>query len=261
LERQGQIISSGTEDDFILTTENLTKTFGALRAVNGVNLKVKRGSVLAVIGPNGAGKTTLFNTITGFYPADGGKVFFNGRDITNLPAYEIMKAGMSRSFQVVSIYNELTVFENIALAVQALTPHSRNLVSRAQRFKDINEQAEQILERIGLLNQKSQPAGILSHGEKKILDIGLALSSNPKLLLLDEPTSGLSLEEAYHIIELIQKFSRELTIVIIEHKIEVILLISEQITVLHQGQVIAAGTPQEIQENQRVQEAYLGGVI
>jgi ABC-type branched-subunit amino acid transport system ATPase component len=249
------------EDDFILITENLTKSFGALRAVNEVSLKVKRGSVLAVIGPNGAGKTTLFNTITGFYPADGGKVIFNGQDITNLPAYEIMKAGMSRSFQVVSIYNEMTIFENMALAAQAITPHSNRIFARAQSFKDINERADQLLGRIGLLPKRNLYASNLSHGEKKILDIGLALSSNPKLLLLDEPTSGLSLEEAYHIIELIQKFSKELTIVIIEHKVEVILLISQQITVLHQGRVIAAGTPQEIQKNEKVQEAYLGGVV
>jgi ABC-type branched-subunit amino acid transport system ATPase component len=261
LEGKGQILSSAKKDDFILVTENLTKNFGALRAVNGVNLKVKRGSVLAVIGPNGAGKTTLFNMITGFYPADGGKVIFDSKDITNLPPYEIMKAGMSRSFQVVSIYNELTVSENMALAVQAITPHSRKLFARAHRFKDINERADQLLDRIGLLAKKNQYASTLSHGEQKMLDIGLALSSNPKLLLLDEPTSGLSLEEAYHIIELIQKFSRELTIVIIEHKVEVILLISEQITVLHQGQVIAAGTPEEIQKNEKVQEAYLGGVV
>jgi ABC-type branched-subunit amino acid transport system ATPase component len=253
-------MNSAKEDDFILVTENLTKTFGALRAVNEVSLKVKRGSVLGVIGPNGAGKTTLFNTITGFYPADGGKVILNGQNITSLPPYEIMKAGMSRSFQVVSIYNELTVFENMALAAQAITPYSNRIFARAQSFRDINEQAEELLNRIGLLPKRNQYASILSHGEKKILDIGLALSSNPKLLLLDEPTSGLALDEAYHIIELIQKFSKELTIVIIEHKVEVILLICQQITVLHQGTVIAAGTPQEIQKNEKVQEAYLGGV-
>ena len=149
----------------------------------------------------------------------------------------------------------------MALAVQAITPHSRNLFSSAHNFRDINDRAEQLLQRIGLYDKRFQYASTLSHGEKKMLDIGLALSSNPKLLLLDEPTSGLSLEEAYHIVEMIKQFSAELSIIIIEHKVEIILLISEQITVLHQGRVIAAGTPQEIQKNERVQEAYLGGVV
>jgi branched-chain amino acid transport system ATP-binding protein len=254
-------VEGGGEEDFILVTDNLTKDFGALRAVDGVNLKVKRGSLVAVIGPNGAGKTTLFNVITGFYNSDKGRVIFEGRDITNLPPYEIMKAGISRSFQMESIYNELTVFENMALAVQAITPHSRNFFSSAHNFQDINDRAEQLLQRIGLYDKRFQYASTLSHGEKKMLDIGLALSSNPKLLLLDEPTSGLSLEEAYHIVEMIKQFSTELSIIIIEHKVEIILLISEQITVLHLGRVIAAGTPQEIQKNEKVQEAYLGGVV
>jgi len=249
------------EEDFILVTDNLTKDFGALRAVDGVNLKVKKGSLVSVIGPNGAGKTTLFNVITGFFNADKGKVIFEGEDITNLPPYEIMRAGISRSFQVESIYNELTVFENMALAVQAITPHSRNLFSSAYNLRDVNDRAEQLLQRIGLYDKRAQYASTLSHGEKKMLDIGLALSSNPKLLLLDEPTSGLSLEEAYHIVEMIKQFSTELSIIIIEHKVEIILLISQQITVLHLGRVIAAGTPQEIQKNERVQEAYLGGVV
>jgi branched-chain amino acid transport system ATP-binding protein len=254
-------MEGGREEDFILVTDNLTKDFGALRAVDGVNLKVKKGSLVSVIGPNGAGKTTLFNVITGFFNADKGKVIFDGKDITNLPPYEIMKAGISRSFQVESIYNELTVFENMALAVQAITPHSRKLFSNAHHFPDINDRAEKLLQRIGLYDKRSQYASTLSHGEKKMLDIGLALSSNPKLLLLDEPTSGLSLEEAYEIVEMIKQFSAELSIIIIEHKVEIILLISQQITVLHLGRVIAAGTPQEIQKNERVQEAYLGGVI
>jgi branched-chain amino acid transport system ATP-binding protein len=254
-------MEGGGEEDFILVTDSLTKDFGALRAVDGVNLKVKKGSLVAVIGPNGAGKTTLFNVITGFFNADNGRVIFAGRDITNLPPYEILKAGISRSFQVVNIYNELTVFENMALAVQAITPHSRNLFSSAHNFRDINDRAEQLLQRIGLYDKRFQYASTLSHGEKKVLDIGLALSSNPRLLLLDEPTSGLSLEEAYHIVEMIKRFSTELSIIVIEHKVEIILLISQQITVLHLGRVIAAGTPQEIQKNERVQEAYLGGVV
>ena len=255
------MMEGGGEEDFILVTDNLTKDFGALRAVDGVNLKVKKGSLVSVIGPNGAGKTTLFNVITGFFNADRGRVVFEGKDITNLPPYEIMKAGISRSFQVVNIYNELTVFENMALAVQAITPHRGKLFASAHDFREINDRADQLLQRIGLYDKRLQNASTLSHGEQKILDIGLALSSNPKLLLLDEPTSGLSLEEAYHIVEMIKQFSAELSIIIIEHKVEIVLLISEQITVLHRGRVIAAGTPQEIQKNERVQEAYLGGVV
>jgi len=245
----------------ILSTEKLAKKFGSLVVAEHVDINIKEGSLTAIIGPNGAGKTTLFNLITGVLEPDGGRVIFNNRDITQLAPYERVKLGVSRAYQVVNIYKELTVFENMAIAVQAKTPHGRELFSNAESLRDVNTRSREILERIGLIGKKDILSAHLSHGDMKVLDIGLALASDPKLLLLDEPTSGLSPTETSEMTKIIKELSDTLTIVLIEHDMDIVMSMAESITVLQQGAVIATGTPEEIRQNDRVQKAYLGGTV
>jgi len=245
----------------ILSTEKVTKRFGSLVAVDHVDLEVPEGSLTAIIGPNGAGKTTLFNMITGLLQADGGRILFDGKEITGLPPFERVKLGMSRAFQIVSVFKELTVFENMAIAMQATSPHGSEFFTDIRSLEDVNKRSEEILERMGLTRKKENLAGHLSHGEMKILDIALALASSPKLILLDEPTSGLSPAESEEMTKLIQGLSGNLTVVLIEHDMDIVMNIAQSITVLQQGAVIARGTPEEIRKNERVQEAYLGGIV
>jgi branched-chain amino acid transport system ATP-binding protein len=245
----------------ILSTEKVTKRFGSLVATDRVDLEVREGSLTAIIGPNGAGKTTFFNLLTGLLEVDGGRIFFDGKEITRLPPFERVKLGISRAFQVVNVFKELSVFENMAIAVQAGTPYGRDLFTDVRSLEDVNKRAEEILERMGLTRKKESLAGHLSHGEMKILDIGLALASSPKLILLDEPTSGLSPAESQEMTKLIQELATSLTVILIEHDMDIVLNIAQTITVLQQGAVIARGTPEEIRRNERVQQAYLGGVV
>ena len=245
----------------ILSTEKVTKRFGSLVATDRVDLEVTEGSLTAIIGPNGAGKTTFFNLLTGLLEVDGGRIFFDGKEITRLPPFERVKLGISRAFQVVNVFKELSVFENMAIAAQAGTPYGRDLFTDVRSLEDVNKRSEGILERMGLTRKKESLAGHLSHGEMKILDIGLALASSPKLILLDEPTSGLSPAESQEMTKLIQELATSLTVILIEHDMDIVLNIAQTITVLQQGAVIARGTPEEIRRNERVQQAYLGGVI
>jgi branched-chain amino acid transport system ATP-binding protein len=245
----------------ILSTEKVTKRFGSLVAVDRVDLEVPEGSLTAIIGPNGAGKTTLFNLITGLLETDGGRILLDGKEITGLRPFERVKLGMSRAFQVVNVFRELSVFENMAIAVQATTPHGQELFTDIRSLTDVNKRSEEILERMGLIRKKESLAGHLSHGEMKILDISLALASSPKLILLDEPTSGLSPAESQEMTKLIQELASSLTVILIEHDMDIVLNIAQSITVLQQGAVIAKGTPEEIRRNERVQQAYLGGMV
>ena len=243
----------------ILETKDLCKSFGALRAVDLVNLQVAGGRVHSIIGPNGAGKTTLFNLLTGFLPITHGKIFFNGTEITNLPPHRISKMGIARSFQITSIFPDLTIHENIRIAIQSRTKSNYNFLTHFKNLKGVGERLGQVLEEVGLAQKAHTIAKNLSYGERRAVDIGIALATEPNLLLLDEPTSGMSEEESSRIIGLIKEISARLTVVLIEHNIDVVLSISDVVTVMHQGQVIAEGRPEEIQENQKVQEAYLGG--
>lgn len=245
----------------LLTTERITKRFGSLVAVDHVDLEVPEGTLTAIIGPNGAGKTTLFNVITGLLEADGGRILLDGKEITGFPPFERVKLGISRAFQVVSVFKELSVFENMAIAVQATTPHGRELFTDVRSLEDVNKRSEEIMERMGLIRKKESPAGHLSHGEMKILDIALALASSPKVILLDEPTSGLSPAESQEMTQLIKELASRLTVILIEHDMDIVLNIAQSITVLQQGAVIAKGTPEEIRRNERVQQAYLGGIV
>lgn len=243
----------------ILETKSLSKNFGSLKAVNNVEFRVRQGHIHSIIGPNGAGKTTLFNLLNGFLLPTSGKIFFKGSDITNLPPYKISQKGIGRSFQITSVFPDLPVLENIRIAAQSRTKMSYHFLKSAKSLKSLEEKAYQVLDRVGLEGKRDQLAKNLSHGEKRILDIGIGLATEPSLLLLDEPASGLAKEEISKVIKLVKHLSKEITIILIEHNIDLVLSISDRITVLFQGSVIADDTPEQIQKDSRVQEAYLGG--
>ncbi len=243
----------------MLRTEGLTKDFEGLRAVDDVDLRVEKGTIHSVIGPNGAGKTTLFNCLTGFEKPSEGKIFFEDRDITGLPGYRISHLGITRSFQITSLFPDLSVFENVRIAAQSRENVNMNFFFSLKGLKKIEKRAWEILEVVGLRDFGGEKAANLDYGSKRCLEIGIALGTDPKLLLFDEPTSGMDTEESARIISLIQDIAANKTIVLVEHNIEAVLQISHNITVLQQGRMIAHGTPAEIQNNETVQEAYLGG--
>jgi branched-chain amino acid transport system ATP-binding protein len=242
----------------ILTVEKVKKSFDGFVAVNGVSLSVKKGEICSIIGPNGAGKTTLFNLITGHLPVDEGKLIFKGIDITRMPSYRICRLGMGRSFQRTNIFPRLTVFQNIQAAVLAHRGESFNFFKPVEPF--FQEETQAILERVGLKDHAEKVSGSLSYGFQKQLELGIALASEPELLLLDEPTAGMSSQETHHTIELIGRITREkgLTLLFTEHDMEVVFSISERIMVLHQGRLIAEGSPDEVRNNPDVKKVYLG---
>jgi branched-chain amino acid transport system ATP-binding protein len=242
----------------ILHTDNLCIDFGALRAVYNVNLKIREG-VHSIIGPNGAGKTTLFNLLTGFLKPTRGKVFYLGKEITNLPPYEISQLGMARSFQITSIFPDLSVYENLRVAVQSRLKASYNFLLSFKKLKGVKEKTLEILDQVGLMDVADLNAKKLSYGLQRGLDIGISLATDPKLILLDEPTSGMDRKDSMQVIQLISDISKRIPIVLIEHNIDAVLSVSDMITVLYQGAILAEGTPSEIQRNDKVQEAYLGG--
>ncbi len=243
----------------ILTTQGLTKDFGGLRAVDSVTLDVEQGKLTSVIGPNGAGKTTLFNLITGLIKPDSGRIIFHGEDITHIPIHRIIKKGISRSFQILNLFNELTLFENVWLGVQAEQGHGPEVFSDPDKFKSIEEETTRMIREIGLSGKEQSPVKLLSYGDRRILEITISLTAKPSLLLLDEPTSGLVSEDRKRISEFMKKLSSQLTLIVVEHDMDVVLSISDHIIVMHQGKILAQGTPDEIRANEKVQEAYLGG--
>lgn len=244
-----------------LRTEGLTKAFGALTAVNGVSLDVESGTLHSVIGPNGAGKTTLFNLLTGQFPPDAGRILFDGRDITGTPAHRVAHLGIARSFQRTSLFPALSILENVWLAAYARADAWRGLLWRpVARHPGLRERALTALGEVGLEAKANQPARALSHGEQRQLELAIALAASPRLLLLDEPAAGLSADETRKMVGLVQSLKGRYTIVLIEHKMDVIMTISDRITVMHFGSVIAEGTPGEIRRNEDVQRAYLGGI-
>ena len=243
----------------MLQVENLMKSFEDFMAVNGANLTVGKGEIVAVIGPNGAGKTTLFNLITGALKRDRGKIVFKNEDISQLPPYEICKKGISRSYQIVNIFPRLTVFENAQVAVLSHQRMSSSLFRPAQSIAV--KETRSILESVGLLEKEKSIAGSLSHGDQKILEIAVALGNEPELLILDEPTAGMSPEETLAAIELIKRLAqmRGLTILFCEHDMDIVFSIAQSIMVMSHGQTIIQGSLQEVRGNKEVQEAYLGG--
>lgn len=227
-------------------------------ALAGVDLDIQEGQIQSVIGPNGAGKSTLFNVISGLYTCDEGQIFFKGQNITGLAPQKIVKMGLGRSFQVTKVFPALTVFENIQASI--LYSHGLGLQLFSQARKLLREETEEILTMVGLSNQAGELAGILSAGDRKRLELGIVLATGPDLLLLDEPTCGMSPLETTNTIDLIQKISetKSLSVLFTEHKMDMVFSISSYITVMNFGLVIAAGKPDEIRSNKRVQEIYFG---
>lgn len=242
----------------ILQVDNLVKSFDGFIAVAGVSFQVEKGELCSMIGPNGAGKTTIFNMITGQLPMDKGRVVFNGMDISDLPGHKICRLGLGRSFQRINIFSRLTVFENIQAAILTHRGESLNFFTSVQPL--FQEETEEILGSVGLQGYRDAVGGSLAYGFQKQLELGIALAGDPKMLLLDEPTAGMSRQETKATIELIGKIVREkgLTLLFTEHDMSVVFSISERIMVLHQGQLIASGTPDEVRTNQDVQKIYIG---
>jgi branched-chain amino acid transport system ATP-binding protein len=243
-----------------LEIRNLTKEFGKLSAVNNVSFEVQKGSIVAIIGPNGAGKSTLFNLVTGYFAVSSGKIFFKDEEITDLPPYKILQKGISRSFQVSNIFPDLTAFENVRIGVLSHRRKGMKLFSLVEEMDEINEETSKLLKAVGLSNENDTVASTLSHGDQKRLEIGIALTNEPALLLLDEPTAGMAPEETANTVNLIKDISNKqnTTIVFTEHDLNVVFSIAERIIVLQQGSIIADGTGEEIKGNKKVKEAYLG---
>ncbi len=243
----------------MLRIEAAYKSFDGFIAVNGSHLSVEKGEVVAVIGPNGAGKTTLFNLITGQLIPDKGKILFKDENIAGLPPYKICRKGISRSFQIVNIFNRLTVFENVQIAVLSHQKKTFNLFFPAKNLAI--SKTRDILDSVGLIDKAGHISGTLSHGDQKVLEMAIALGNKPELLILDEPTAGMSPEETAFTLSLMKKLSGELglTILFCEHDMELVFSIARKIMVMQQGSTIIQGNPDEVKNNRQVQDAYLGG--
>jgi len=241
----------------LLRTEALTRSFGSLMAVNRVDFTVHAGELRSIIGPNGAGKTTLFRLISGEMKPSAGRIWFQDKEITGRPQHIVVRLGIAKSYQITNIFPHLTVLENVRVAVQG---HARafNFWTHAARLPGVREKAQALLVTIGLADKAAELAATLSHGAKRHLEIAIALSSDPTLLLLDEPTAGMSPEETDETMVLIRELARGRTVVLVEHKMKLVMKISDRITVLHQGGFLAEGTPDEIRANPTVQQTYLG---
>ena len=250
--------------DPALETRGLTKRFGSLVAVDDVDLTVERGEFRSVIGPNGAGKTTLFDLLTGAQEPSEGRVLLDGEDVTGLPPHERVHRGLGRSFQITNVFAGLTVRENVRLAVQAARDESfrpvEEYLRRAEAFDGVNERTERVLDRSGLAGRAGEPAAALAYGDQRRLEIAIVLATDPDLVLLDEPTAGMSVDETRATMELVGDVLADRTLLLIEHDVDLVMRVSDRVTVLHRGRVIAEGPPAEIAEDEAVREAYIGGV-
>jgi branched-chain amino acid transport system ATP-binding protein len=242
----------------LLRVDRLRKSYGALVVTDDVSLDVATGELHAVIGPNGAGKTTLIHQISGLVAPDAGHVLFDGDDITALPMHERVRRGLARSFQITSILPGFSALENVALAVQARSGSSFRFFGDASREQGLNDAAGAFLTEVGLTARKHLPAGRLSHGEKRQLELAIALASEPKLMILDEPLAGTGHEESARVVETLRRLKRRCTIMLIEHDMEAVFALADRITVLVYGRVIATGSPESVRANPEVRSAYLG---
>jgi len=242
----------------LLQVENLAKRFEGIVASDDLTLEVARGELHAVIGPTGAGKTTLITQISGELTPDAGRIRFAGTDITVLPTYQRSALGLARSFQITSLFLDLSVLDNVALAVQAHTGHSFKFWRNARAEKELREPGRALLARVGLSDRADWPASVLSHGEHRLLELAMALAGSPRLLLLDEPMAGLGPEESTRMVGMLRALKQELTILLVEHDMEAVFALADRITVLVYGRVIASGRPAEIRSSKDVRDAYLG---
>lgn len=245
-------------NEAILQVEKLRKQFGGLAAADNVDLDVRRGELVAIIGPNGAGKTTLINLLTGAYPCDSGMIRFQGEDVTSLPVHSRSLRGLARSFQITSVFPEMTVLENVAIAAQAHRGHSFRFWRKVVHDKEIFDAASARLADLGMQAHMDRPAAMLAHGEKRVLEIAMALVTNPRMLLLDEPMAGLGVEELRKMIAFIQTLKGKLTILLIEHDMDAVFALADRILVLASGAIIASGPPEQIRTDPKVKLAYLG---
>jgi branched-chain amino acid transport system ATP-binding protein len=245
---------------YLLAAQALTKSFGENRAVAGVDFNVKPGEFLALIGSNGAGKTTLVNLLSGLLRTDGGHIVFDGRDVTRRSSYQRIKAGIARSFQIVNLFDRLSCADNVALSIFSREGKTEALGKLASRDRVVWDETHDVLRRFDLDRHANMPAGAISHGERKLLDVAVAYALRPKLLLLDEPTSGVSTREKAPIMDIVSAIVRSggITVVIIEHDMDIVFRYSERIVVMHQGSVLANGTPDEIRNNDAVTSTLLG---
>lgn len=244
----------------LLQIENLNKSFGRVQAAGNITLTIEEGVLTSIIGPNGAGKSTLINMLSGSLPADSGRIFFQGTDITHLPIHRRVRLGLCRSFQVVNVFPELTVFDNIQIPALAVRNRSRRLFGSLAKETGVHREVNEILEMIGLASEAKTVASALSHGDERVLEVGIALAARPKLLFLDEPTAGMNPRERVRILDNIRKLSDQgrTTFVIVEHDMDIVFSLSQRVIVLHYGEVIGDGTTAEIKSNPRVREVYLG---
>jgi branched-chain amino acid transport system ATP-binding protein len=254
---RGIAASTGNRESApILCTEGLTVHFGGLAALNNVSIAVQPGEIRAIIGPNGAGKSTFFNCVTGVLRPTAGRIIFAGEDIAGLPPHRISQKAIARSYQITNILPGATVLENVRIAAQSRR-HAWHLLRHYRSYTDVIDRARAVLDAVGLREAEAEVAANLSHGAQRNLEIGIALATEPQLLCLDEPTAGMSVTETHATVELIRRIASDLTILIVEHDMEVVMGLAHIITVLHYGEVLAEGTSAEIQVNPRVQEVYL----
>jgi len=245
----------------ILETKNLSKAFGALGAVDDVSLAIEAGTLHSIIGPNGAGKTTLFNLLTGTTRPSSGRILFDGRDITGTPAHRVAHLGLARSFQRTNVFPAFSLLDNVWVAAFACGESWKGLLwRRADRYAEVRARALAALADVGLADKAEQAVRRISHGEQRQLELAIALAAAPRVLLLDEPAAGLAPEETKRLVALVRTLKGRYTIVLIEHKMDIIMSVSDRISVMHFGRLIAEGTPAEIQRNREVRRAYLGGV-
>jgi branched-chain amino acid transport system ATP-binding protein len=245
----------------ILETQGLTKSFGALTAVSGVSLEIQAGSLHSIIGPNGAGKTTLFNLLTGTFAPSSGKILLDKKEITGTPAHRIAHLGLARSFQRTNVFPAFSLLDNVWTAAFACNPSWKGLLWKdASAYSDVAQRGRRALADVGLGAKENQLAREISHGEQRQLELAIALAAAPRVLLLDEPAAGLSPEETRRMVQLLSTLKGRYTIVLIEHKIDIIMSVSDRISVMHFGSLIAEGSPEEIRRNPEVRRAYLGGV-
>lgn len=243
----------------MLKVKDLHKSFGHIKVINGVSIDVPAGQRHAIIGPNGAGKTTLFHLFTGNYTPNGGDIIFNGKNITGLAPHKINRLGLARSFQITNVFSGLTVLENVRAVILSKHHIRFDLFRSVGKMAKINQESLDILQEIGLTDQKGHLAGELSYGQQRALEVGLTLASDPQMILLDEPTAGMSMDETREAVRLIDRVTKGKTLIIIEHDMEVVFTLADIITVIYYGEVLASGSPDEIRGHPKVKEAYLGG--